>query len=231
MTLEQTDIKNVARNIVLEKRKVRIIATTDLQLTPFYVTPTKSQDLRDYEYGSEATEDKTGAAWMKQVFSEGKAIFIDPDDKTNTESIPVNHLEVFDCSRKRDAAIFLVLALTNQLAENKAAVNPDHHMFYIDDKESEAQVFTSKLEKKRKCWDFIDAKIPIDDLPAYFKLIKLTNPSNMSRNVMLSSLQEEADKNPADVYKIITDTRLPYKLLVQKLIIEGTVVFNSIEST
>jgi len=231
MVLEETRIMDVARRAVLDKRKVRIMPVHDEQITPFYVTPSKSSTLRDYEYGSEFDELKSAdLTWMKKVYSEAKRSFVDADDAEATESIPIHPLETFDCSRVKDAGLFLVLATTGELAPNKGLVNPDHHMFYVEDKEAEAIKTISSLEKKRKCWDYIDQNISIEDLPAYFKLIKHDNPDNLSKDVMVAGLQMEAEKNPADVFTVFNDEKLPYKLLVQKLVVEGTIQYNSYDS-
>jgi len=220
------EVLQLARQAVLDKRLIRIIRVHDEQITPFFITPAVSDKLRDFELGSEYDSlEKSNLTWMKKVHNEAKELFLDKENKEITHSIPVEHLNTFDCSRVRDAAIFLVLSTTDKLAKNKISVNPDYHFFYIEDKEAEASQFISKLDMKRKAWSEID-KIPVDELSAYFRLVKTTDPSNLSKTVMMSALQEEADKNPEQVYRVFNDQQLSYKLLVQKLVMNRTINYN-----
>lgn len=189
----------------------RLVATDKkYHEAPVFIVPKEDPSTRQIiDYKSRLDED------LQSKITVNLSPKTDRDDNVVDElSIKVQHLMVFDLNKPNDALFYEVIKDDPMIAASKDKVNPDHHRFYIEDKEREATATISKSKLKGKAFGII-SNLSTEQMENYSRVLgKYMN--GLSGTQIESALYDIAEKTPQLILDVDNDKNLKHKIFIRR---------------
>lgn len=219
-----------ADEAVREGRKVRIIDVNSKKKffnpVPFFITAVEDTEQRTLLLGSELNGTETGEfkARKEAIYEAAKQLVLRPEksadnnDEEVSAQIGCNHLQQFDLSNNKDAAIFYLCVMNDSsFAPSLAELNPGSHRFWFEDRRRESSQKRNEIQIKVNALKRIREFQP-DDLTGVYRLVIGHKPEGLGYEDQLADLEIFADENPEIANKMMNDPKLVAKIFAMQLL-------------
>jgi hypothetical protein len=187
---------------------VRLVAINPKYRTvPFFMTPVYDNDLKTY---------KTGQENMNKAQLAAQPIIIDP-----FEQYAVVHMQAFDTSNPKDKVLLGLIKTQPLIAANSSKVVAGKHLFYIEDKETEAGEKIVAADLMYEAMSKVRADMTlqrITDLAIFLSVDVRNNPIS----VIQERIYSRCTNNPKEVLSFFEDSTVN-RMFVLKLIHYGII--------
>lgn len=233
----KAEIAKWADEAVREGRRVRVIDVNSKKKffnpVPFFITAVEDTEQRTLLLGSELNGSEEGEfkARKGRIFDAAKKLILrdevskDNQDEEVSAQISITHLQSFDLSKDKDAAIFYLIILNSDAfasAENE--INPQTHRFWVEDRRRESANKRSEIQVKVNALEVLRKQKP-EETEAIYRLILGNKPDGLSYQDQLADLEIFADENPVITAKALSDPKLNAKIFAMHLMNAGIVKY------
>lgn len=185
---------------------VKLIAINPKYRTvPFFMTPVYDNDLKTFKTGQEEMNKATLAA---------QPLIIDP-----YEQYAVVHMQAFDSSNPKDKVLLGLIKVQPLIAANASKVVAGKHLFYIEDKETEAGEKIVAADKSYEAQTKVREDMTlqrITDLAIFLSIDVRNNPIS----VIQERIYSRCASNPGEVLSFFEEATAN-RMFVLKLIHYG----------
>lgn len=195
------------------KTTVRLIGISDkYHVAPAYITPKFDEITREFIVGGKRYKGKTHSTEDNApIIAEGTPVRV-----SDVDSYRIAHLQNFDPSNEVEMFLLQIAKDSGFVAENKAAINPAVHRYYIENKEEEAMVVVSKADRTYEAMGKIKS-MSLEEMIDFGRLVGIYT-KNMSKTLAESALVKMAQDKPDFILSSYNDKNKKVRTFLKKLV-------------